>query len=108
MAPNPHGRVRRWMSLCQGHCKGPTAHCLCGTMRGELSQDLSLPCPRTWSSRCYAKPPSAPPSWTSRIPGCSSSSLSHPLMRYGCLRSCASLPATLTITSPWKSIHESG
>lgn len=36
----------------------------------RLSQDLSLPCLRTWSSRCYAKPPSVPPSWTSsRIPG---------------------------------------
>nr|XP_058914456.1 testis-specific serine/threonine-protein kinase 4 isoform X2 [Kogia breviceps] len=75
---------------------------------GQLSQDLSLPCPRTWSSRHYAKPPSVPPSWTSSgIPGCSSSSLSNPPMRSGCLRPCASPPATI-VTNPWKSVPENG
>ncbi|XP_054938093.1 testis-specific serine/threonine-protein kinase 4 isoform X2 [Physeter macrocephalus] len=75
---------------------------------GQLSRDLSLPCPRTWSSRHYAKQPSVPPSWTSsRIPGCSSSSLSNPPMRSGCLRPCASPPAPI-VTNPWKSVPENG
>lgn len=64
---------------------------------------------RTWSSRRYAKPPSVPPSWTSsRIPGCSSFSLSKPPMRSGCSRPCASPPAPLIVTSPWKLVPESG